>query len=531
MVSSEVQPPPSETRSDATQAPASSLSPGVAVAVRGLGRSYGPFEALRDLDFELPAGAVTVLLGANGAGKTTLLHVLATRLRPSAGQAWVAGLDVRRDPAAVRARIGLVGHGPMLYPELSAEENLAYFARLHGVPHDQEACRAALERVGLRRQARERARHLSRGMRQRLALARATLHEPAVLLLDEPFAGLDAAAGEALEERVRAAAREGRAVLLATHDLGRASRLADRALVLRIGRLRWSGPAAGWDEAAWRALHRACAQGERGGGAMPAHVPSPPATGPDSGSEEARPAPVDALPPPRGATLVAVARAVATRDVRTELRAKEILPTSVFFALISAVLLGQAAPGTATDLARIAPGAVWVSLLLASTLGLSRTIVGEAEGGGLAGTLASPADRGAIFLGKWLAAWLHACLVGWLLLPVVVALYGLSPGVAGLAAAAATVALGAAGWTAAGVLLSCAALAARAREMLLPVLLYPLALPLVLPAVGATAVFLGAPSTAGEAGIAGGALLLVGAYALIYLVLGFLLFPFVADAA
>jgi heme exporter protein B len=201
------------------------------------------------------------------------------------------------------------------------------------------------------------------------------------------------------------------------------------------------------------------------------------------------------------------------------------------FALLAVVLLGQAAPGTASDLLRLAPGVLWVALLLGSTLGLSRTMAGEAEGGGLAGTLASPADRCAIFVGKWLAAWGHATLVGWLLLPVVVALYRLNPSVSGFLSAAAIVTLGCAGWTAAGVLVSGAALTARAREMLVPILLYPLALPLVLPAARATAAVLGVEAGFGVAPSTSGALLLIGAYAVIYVVLGFLLFPFVADAA
>jgi heme exporter protein A len=510
------------------------------IQAEGLGRRFGPLEALRDVSFELPAGCVTVLLGANGAGKTTLLSLLATRLRPSSGRATVAGIDVQRNARAVRARIGVVGHRAMLYPDLSAEENLAYFARLHGVPFDHAACRDALDQVGLARHARERTRHLSRGMRQRLALARATLHQPSVLLLDEPFAGLDPAAAAAFEARVLQAARAGRAVLLATHDLGRARRLADRALVLRRGRLRWVGEVKGWSEAQWQQLYadvavsRSAGADAKPGGDLAGRADqaqAAPAT--FAPSEAAASASVGAQTPMpfRPASAWTVALTVAARDVRTELRAREILPPTLVFALLAVVLLGQAAPGTASDLLRLAPGVLWVALLLGSTLGLSRTLAGEAEGGGLAGTLASPADRGAIFVGKWLASWGHAVLVGWLLLPVVIALYRLNPSLSGFLAAAAIVALGCAGWTAAGVLVSGAALTARAREMLVPVLLYPLALPLVLPAARATGAVLGVEAGFGAAPSTSGALLLIGAYALIYVVLGFLLFPFVADAA
>jgi heme exporter protein A len=160
------------------------------VACRQLVRRFGERRALDGVDLELATGETLVLTGGNGAGKTTLLRVLATVLRPHGGSVSVAGHDLPRQARAARPSIGYVGHEPLVYPSLTALENLQLYGELHGVPAGR--CDEALAMVGLERRGHDRPSDLSRGMRQRLALARAWLHRPALLLLDEPTAGLDA---------------------------------------------------------------------------------------------------------------------------------------------------------------------------------------------------------------------------------------------------------------------------------------------------------------------------------------------------
>jgi heme exporter protein A len=202
-----------------------------AVALRDLGRAYGERVALAGVTLELPRGATLAVFGANGAGKTTLLRVLATLLRPHAGSATVLGRELPREGWAVRGRVGLLAHEPLLYRDLSARENLRFHARLHGVA-DARA-EELLDAVGMARRADEPIRALSRGMTQRVAICRAVLHRPELLLLDEPLANLDpgAAAGVApLIGRETGAAR-----VLISHDVELGLAEADVVLGLRAG--------------------------------------------------------------------------------------------------------------------------------------------------------------------------------------------------------------------------------------------------------------------------------------------------------
>src|SRR4051794_39992327 len=164
-------------------------APGAAIVCEGLGRAYGERVVLRELSLTVAAGTTLAVFGPNGAGKTTLLRILATLLRPHAGRATVLGRELPREGWAVRGRLGLLAHEPMLYRDLTARENLRYHARLHGVA--LERIDALLDAVGMRLRGDEPVRTLSRGMTQRVAICRAVLHEPELLLLDEPYANLD----------------------------------------------------------------------------------------------------------------------------------------------------------------------------------------------------------------------------------------------------------------------------------------------------------------------------------------------------
>jgi len=214
--------------------------PDPALRLRGAGRRYGERAALRDVSLELAAGQTLVVFGPNGAGKTTLLRMLATLLRPHAGEVRVLGHELPDDGYAVRGRIGFLGHEPLLYRELTGRENLHFHARLHrAVPARVEHL---LEAVGMRARADDPVAELSRGMVQRLAVARAVLHEPELLLLDEPLANLDPAAVAQVQPLIGRAS--GHTRVLTSHDPVGGLPGADIALGLKGGRVALLAPAA-----------------------------------------------------------------------------------------------------------------------------------------------------------------------------------------------------------------------------------------------------------------------------------------------
>jgi ABC-type multidrug transport system ATPase subunit len=206
-----------------------------AIRAEGLSKRFGRAVALRDVGFELPRGETLAVLGANGAGKSTLLRLLAGLARPSAGRLELDGLPTGDRRA--RGRLGYVGHATQLYPALTARENLIFAARLHALPDAAGRADAGLAREGLTAVAGRRAGDFSRGMAQRLSIARGLIHDPPIVLLDEPFAGLDPRAAERLEGRLAGLRAEGRSVVWVTHELDRALRGCDRALVLARGRV------------------------------------------------------------------------------------------------------------------------------------------------------------------------------------------------------------------------------------------------------------------------------------------------------
>ena len=215
-----------------------------AIELRGLSRWFGERAALHDVSLTLPVGATLAVLGRNGAGKSTLLRILATLLRPHSGEVAIFGESLPRRAFAVRARLGLLGHEPLLYRELTARENLVYHARLHRI--DPVRVEQVLTQVRMERRADEPVRTYSRGMVQRVAIARAILHDPPLLLLDEPKANLDPAAGELVEPLVGRPA--GRTRVLTSHDPRAALAEADLVLALRGGEVAYLGDPPGLTE-------------------------------------------------------------------------------------------------------------------------------------------------------------------------------------------------------------------------------------------------------------------------------------------
>jgi heme exporter protein A len=222
-----------------------------AIELRGVARYFGERVALRDVTVTVPAGATLAVLGRNGAGKSTLLRVLATLLRQHAGEVSLLGEPLPRRGFAVRGRLGLLAHEPLLYRDLSSRENLRYHARLHRVP--AERVEALLERVEMEHRADEPVRLLSRGMVQRVAVCRAVLHDPEILLLDEARANLDPGASELVEPLVGRPA--GRTRVITSHDPEAALAEADLALGLRDGRPTFALPAGEVTDALVRELY------------------------------------------------------------------------------------------------------------------------------------------------------------------------------------------------------------------------------------------------------------------------------------
>jgi len=222
--------------------------------VRGLSVSYGKVEAVRGVSFSLARGEFLTVFGPNGAGKTTLLRLLCGAVRPTHGTVAVGGEEVAKSDAA-RRRIGLLSHQTFLYPGLTASENLDFYARLYGLPRRRELVDASLESVGLRERRSDRVRTFSRGMQQRLALARTLLHGPDLVLLDEPYTGLDphaAATLRAILDRLR----DGRTtVVLVTHNLSQGLEQADRVVVQVAGRWVSDEPRAAVDAAAFERVY------------------------------------------------------------------------------------------------------------------------------------------------------------------------------------------------------------------------------------------------------------------------------------
>ncbi len=227
------------------------------IDVQALVKTYDLLPVLRKLSLQIQRGEFVALLGPNGSGKSTLLRLLCGLSRPTAGTIRIGGWDLPKEAAAVRAQLGLVSHKAILYDTLTAQENLRFFARLYNLPAASIDTRITemLTQVGLARRAHDLVRTFSRGMLQRLSIARALLHNPDILLLDEPYTGLDQDASRVLDDLLRAAHADGRTILMTTHDLSRAAILPTRIVILSRGVIGYDAPAGQTDALALAALY------------------------------------------------------------------------------------------------------------------------------------------------------------------------------------------------------------------------------------------------------------------------------------
>jgi len=224
------------------------------IEVEGLRKTFGRREVLKGISFSLERGGFLSIFGPNGAGKTTTLRVLATLLTASAGSVRVAGHDVREDPMPVRRAIGFISHNPMLYPDLTAQENLRFYADMYGVEGREARITELLERLELSHRRHDVVHTFSKGMRQRLAIARAILHRPRLLLLDEPHSGLDPRAVDILDGLL-ADIRAEHTFVMVTHNIAKGLELGTQLMIVESGRIAYE-QAAGGDPASFTAVYR-----------------------------------------------------------------------------------------------------------------------------------------------------------------------------------------------------------------------------------------------------------------------------------
>ncbi len=438
--------------------------------VRGLVKRFGPKTVLKGLDLDVYPGEFLALLGPNGAGKTTLLRILASLSRPTAGEVRIGGARLPQEAAGVRRRLGVVSHLPLLYGDLSAEENLRFFGRLYGETDLDERIDEVLDLVGLSARRHDLVRTYSRGMQQRLAIARALLHDPELLLLDEPYTGLDQDASAMLDQVLRQVAAQGRTVIMTSHDLSRAAALATRFAVLSRGRIVASVRREDIADGELLDFYRRAVNGD-----LP---PTPEIVPPQAPS-----APPRTAPSRKETSFVRTTLAVLWKDLAAEFRSRELLSAMLVFSLLVILIFNFALDLNPKARLAATPGVLWVTLTFAGTLGLNRSMAIEKDRGCMDGLLLAPVDRSAIYFGKMLSNLAFMLLVAVVVLPVYSLLYNinlLQP------ALLVTVALGSIGYIAVGTLLSAMSVQTRTREMLLPILLFPVLVPALIAAVKAS---------------------------------------------
>jgi heme ABC exporter ATP-binding subunit CcmA/heme exporter protein CcmB len=444
---------------------------------------YGRARVLSRVAFTCHAGTITGLFGPNGAGKTTLLRLASGRARPSKGRIGYGSVFTPSAPPAIRARIGWLGHDPGLYPELSAAENLRFFAALHGVVDPDARVEESLRRADLADRAADPVGRFSRGMRQRVGLERALLADPRLVLLDEPFTGLDDRSARTLVARLETLRQAGAIVILSTHDPARIADVLDAAVVLRGGKLvahLAAGPGLAADLAALAAHDD------------PSATDAPRRELPHEPPGEAAPAARGTVGSTASDILRAFGRAVGLvvrKDILVELRSRELAVTTLFFAVVAVLVFAFAFVGEG-EVPRDAPAAIlWVTTLFAGTLALGRAFDREQAHQTLAALLSAPVHRSAIYAGKLLSLLLLLGGVLAIVVPLIAFLFQ-APffRLAGLFAA--TLLTGVLGLVAVGALFAAMLVRTRSRDVLLPVLLYPMVVPVMLAGVRGTAALL-----------------------------------------
>jgi heme exporter protein A len=453
------------------------------IEVSQLTKSFGPRQALAGVDLHIAPGECIVLCGPNGAGKTTLLRILATLARPTSGTVRIAGLDPAKAGADVRQHIGFLSHRTLLYDDLTAEQNLAFYARMYAIPDAQARIAGLLERVGLTARRHDLVRTYSRGMQQRLAVARAVLHRPSLILLDEPYTGLDPLAADALTALLTDLTGEGCTLLLTSHNLQTDVTLNRRVVVLNRGRIVYDAPHT--DAATFPALYRELVQEARG--KRQESVDEESANGRMREPADHASRITHHAPPLQNPKFLHQVWAIVAKDIAAELHTREIFSAMFVFAVLALLIFSFALDLRGSLAQAAAPGVLWATIAFAGTLGLSRSMAREQQTGGIEGLLLAPVDRAALFFGKALGNLMLMLAVEVVLIPLAMVMFnvGLLRGGVLLTALLGTVA-----YAAVGTLLAAIAVNTRAREVMLPILLLPLLTPLLIAAVKATGALL-----------------------------------------
>lgn len=434
------------------------LVPESTIAVTTVAKDFGYQHVLSEIDLTIEQGQFVALMGPNGAGKTTLLRMLAGLTFPTSGTITVAGIDLRNAGPGLRRRMGFVSHESLLYPELTGRENLEFHAQLLGIKNVEDSVRALDHTLNLSNILDRQSSVLSRGNRQRLTLARALLHAPSVLLLDEPFTGLDQLSATKLMTLLRQLVATGRTVVMTTHDQTVANSGPSRLIVLTDGQIVED-----------RKLER------------------PALTEAQISSQLV--VPEFQLPPGR----IASALAIAKKDLKVEVRTKDLLSSSGLFALCVLVTTsftmppGEAVSGMAT-------GVLWMSILFATILAVGRSMGRESAERGIEALLLSPVPRESIFLGKALGALVVMVFIN--ALSALVFLLVMASGAVSLniPQLVLTSFLGTSGLVLIATLFSAIAVGSRLGESMLALIVMPVAIPLMIGSVELTRIALGASS-------------------------------------
>ncbi|MFN2285521.1 MAG: heme ABC exporter ATP-binding protein CcmA [Anaerolineae bacterium] len=440
------------------------------IEVHNLTKSFGPRRALAGVDLHVAPGECVVLCGPNGAGKTTLLRILATLARPTSGEVRIAGLDPAKAGTDVRQQIGFLSHRTLLYDDLTAEQNLAFYARMYAIPDAEARIDTLLERVGLTARRHDLVRTYSRGMQQRLAVARAVLHRPPLVLLDEPYTGLDPLAADTLSALLTDLTDEGCTLLLTSHNLQSDVTMNRRAVVLNRGRIVYDTPHT--DAATFPALYRELV-------GKTVISPQSSAVSPQqSVTSIEQPATSNQQP-----AFFRQVWAIVAKDIAAELHTREIFSAMFVFAVLALLIFSFALDLRGALAQAAAPGVLWATIAFAGTLGLSRSMAREQQTGGIEGLLLAPVDRAALFFGKALGNLALMLAVEVVLVPLAMVMFDVAFLRGGVLL---TLLLGTVAYAAVGTLLAAIAVNTRAREVMLPILLLPLLTPLLIAAVKAT---------------------------------------------
>jgi heme exporter protein A len=491
--------------------------------IHDLTKKFGRHAVLSHVSLSVPAGSYVALMGHNGAGKTTLLRHAAGLAVPTSGSVTVAGVDLRRAGPGLHRRIGFVSHDGLLYGDLTGRANLVFQARLFGLDDPEGAVEAIGETFRLDPVLDKPAAVLSRGNRQRLTLARALLHDPDVIFLDEPFTGLDDVSTQRLVGMLAQLHAQGRTLVMTTHDTARTTDGPTRLVVLERGKLVADEPlvpqAVSSTAAAVREEFDDLREPVTVGAVSRGAEPSRSASGPAGGSGSA-PAPVVAPltrlpgtsePEPDDVVLTLPevslgpvpgrwrsAWLIAAKDLRVEARSRDVLGAGGLFALVVLVTASFTLP-TGGSRETLATGTLWISLLFAVLLGIGRSMARESNDRAIEGLLLSPAPRESIFLGKAAAGLVMMVAIEVFVVPMfLVLMVGGDLGLSGFVPLVITVVLATLGLVIVATLFSGIAVASRLGESMLPILVMPVVIPLMIAAVEATR-----SAIAGDAGTSG----------------------------